>query len=358
MQKISCHKNNFDEKLLEVKQWNISDKEKTKIKEFFKDYEIGKITGRICSKMSLLRYLYFLKVGIENFKEENLKGTEDFLNRLLKDKIYYKTITKEGEETKHLYPIRSKREILQVLARYLDWKKEGNNYTKILKIKFTNKKPDIETLNEEEVNLLFEKADNIQRKFLIAVLNSSGMRAEEFHNVRYSDIVIPKGDEKFIKITIRNQFSKTKGRTISLYEKNVLKVVKDYLNYRIAEGIKPEEPVFKISYNTSRKWLKHHGKKILDRNVYYHLFRHTSATRLSSKMNRQQLCIYFGWDFSSHMPDIYIKRAGVNMEDVTNHFSNTRMEDLEERFRLKDEELQEIKLLYDKVIKHLGIEIK
>ena len=89
MEKIHCHNNNFEEKLKEVSSWNITHKQAKKIQQFFNDYSIGKITGKRGSSPegNLLRNLYFLKVGLENLKSETLKGVEQFLEDLLKDKI-------------------------------------------------------------------------------------------------------------------------------------------------------------------------------------------------------------------------------------------------------------------------------
>ncbi len=73
------------------------------------------------------------------------------------------------------------------------------------------------------------------------------------------------------------------------------------------------------------------GRKALGRNVYPHLFRHSAATYLSSKMNRQQLCIYFGWAFSSNMPDKYIQREGVHMADVDLKQKSSNYDELENK---------------------------
>jgi len=326
MDKVECHNNNFCEKLLEVDKWKTTEQEK--IKKFLKDYELGKITERTSTQGNLLRVLYDLKIALEHLKGFTKKDIEKFLEDLLKDNI----ITKD----KKPYALKRKRAILFVLSKYLEWKYPSKDYFKLLKIKIKIKRNDFETLTEEEASKLFNEADTIQRKYFIAVMNSGGFRAEEFHNIRFSDIELPKDKKMFVKITIRNQFSKTQGRTIRLYNKKVLPIVKKYLAQRKAEGLKPEEPVYKITYNTNRKWLKKFGLRVLDKNIHYHLFRHTSATRLSSKMNRQQMCIYFGWKFSSPMPDIYIQRAGVNMLEVDKQFEKSEYEN-------QQEEIEELK---------------
>jgi len=362
MEKVFCHSQDLDGKLKDIKRWNISDQDKNKVPMFFRDYELGKITGRRGTNPegTMLRYLYFLKVGLENIKGENKADVEEFLEGLLKDKV--KTFDKKTREySGEPYAARSKRDILKILERYLSWKNpsKATLLKGLLNIRIASKRSDTETLVEEEIKKLLEGTEASDKRFFLSVLGSGGLRAEEFHNLRYSDFELPKGKEIFVKLTIRNLFSKTKGRTITLYDKWVLPAAKKYLAERLQEGIKPDEVVFRTTYYGNRNWLSDYGKKILDKAINYHLFRHTAATRLASKMNRQQLCIYFGWAFSSPMPDRYIERAGVNMVDVESKFTLTeyeKQEKLIEQWKtgLEDELEKRRRLdpILNKLIKH------
>ena len=70
------------------------------------------------------------------------------------------------------------------------------------------------------------------------------------------------------------------------------------------------------------------AKKTLNKNVNPHMLRKSSATYYADKLNRQQLCIRYGWKFSSEMPDVYISRAGVDEEKLKEVFVKTDMEDI------------------------------
>ena len=361
MDKVNCHSQDLDSKLKEIDSWNISKEDKKGIKDFFRDYELGKITGRRGSNPqgSLLRFLYFLKVALENLEGSSEKQVEDFLEKLLKDK--FKTYnSKTKEYSGNSYALKSKKEILKTLERYLSWKNPSKKavYKSVLDIKFSIKKNDFETLKEDDLKKLVEGTDNPDKKFFLAVIGSGGLRAEEFHNLRYSDFELPKGKDMFVKVRIKNQFSKTKGRTISLYDKFVLPIVSKYLSLKTEQGIKPEEVLFKTTYYGNRNWLQDYSKKILGKNVNYHLFRHTSATRLSSKLNRQQLCIYFGWSFSSPMADLYIERAGVNMEDVESKFEKIEFEKQQEELNLLKEDFDNREKEYAGMFAHLKKEVE
>jgi hypothetical protein len=167
-----------------------------------------------------------------------------------------------------------------------------------------------------------------EQRFLIAVLFDSGARAEEFHNIRFEDIQLPTGSETFVKLTLKEEYSKTKGRVISLYWRYSLDAVREFLNERIRQGIKPSDQVFLRSYSGGRQYLQRLGKDILNRNVHYHLFRHSSATHYADKLNRQQLCYRYGWRFSSPMPDRYINRKGIQHMELDKKFESTKVEDL------------------------------
>lgn len=202
---------------------------------------------------------------------------------------------------------------------------------------------------EAEIERLYKHCRNARQRFLIAVLFDSGARAEEFHNIRFEDIYLPKGKENFVKIAFKQEYSKTLGRTIALYWKYSLEAVKDYLAERVAEGLKPTDPVFRSDYVSTRKLLQRLGELALGRPVHYHLFRHSSSTYYATKLNRQELCYRYGWKFSSDMPDIYISRAGMESKNLDEKFTRTELSTLkddlvkvEQAAKIKDDRIKQL----------------
>jgi len=66
-------------------------------------------------------------------------------------------------------------------------------------------------------------------------------------------------------------------------------------------------------------------------------------------LNRQQLCIRYGWAFSSGMPDVYIARAGVDTQELDVKFASTEIEKfkttlarVEQDARIKDERIKHL----------------
>lgn len=334
MEKILTHVRNSEKRIADISQWNVSDKDKKELKDFLKAYERGEITGRVGTNISatIERTLEYLKPcfifinqkkTISNLKKEDKTLIQDFVDALLKDKIKSK---KEKP-----YSLKVKKFMLKTFIHYLKWKFPEEHFplTKVLSIKIHSKLPEPDFLTIQEMEKLFKACSKNSQRFLIAVLFSSGARAEEFYNIRYSDITFPKENETFIKLRIRNDTSKTKGRTISLYWNHCLESVREYIEERLNEGMKPENPVFNVSYNTARDWLYNLGKSVLGKNVHHHLFRSSCATWMSDKLqNKAEYCYFFGWTFSSPMPDIYISRKGINLNPIDEKFKATEIEEI------------------------------
>lgn len=213
--------------------------------------------------------------------------------------------------------------------------------------KCISKTPDY--LKEAEIERLYKHCRDARQKFLIAVLFDSGARAEEFHNLRFEDVHLPAGQENFLRITLKQDYSKTLSRTIALYWRHSLEAVQDYLAERIAQGIRPTDPVFKGDYTATRKFLQRLGHAALKRPIHYHLFRHSSTTFYAAKLNRQELCYRYGWKFSSDMPDIYISRAGMETKVLDEKFKQTELGSLKDELaqlqqaaKIKDDRIRQL----------------
>jgi hypothetical protein len=210
-----------------------------------------------------------------------------------------------------------------------------------------HKTPDY--LTEAEVETLLKACNSAEQRFLVAVLFDSGARAEEFINIRLEDVRLPEGNEDFVKLTLKQEYSKTLGRTISLYWRQSLDAVRDYLKHRTTEGIKPGDPLYPKNYDTMRFFLARLGRRVLRKHVHPHLFRHSSATYYATKLNRQELCYRYGWRFSSNMPDIYISRAGMENKDLDVKFTNMELGSvkddltrLQQQNKIKDERIESL----------------
>ena len=333
--KISLHEYDIDAEIAKIKNWKIPASEKKNLVTFIREFVSGRVTGRKPNMATARNILVMLRTSLETLNKESSQLTqndiETYSDDLAQDKIK-KNIQGKHKKGDKPYKEPVKLRIKYSLAVYLKWllKEKAASFVQVLKIKPQIKKPSVDFLSEEEVKKLLNACKSDEERFLIGILFDSGLRAEEFYNIRKEDIEPPK-DSGYYRVHIKTEYSKTQGRTISLTWYQSYDLVKNYLQQRTAEGIRIGEPIFNMKYRTAREFLYRLGQRVLGRRLYFHLFRHSSATYYASKINRQQLCIRYGWAFSSDMPDTYISRSGVDMKDVEEKFEGI------ERVKLKTE---------------------
>jgi integrase len=337
--KIDVHKNHLIErKFNAIPSWKVPDSTKKEMSLFINKARLGQVNeGRRLSDRTISKYLTLLKHCLELINKQTSKITKNDIEN------FDKKLTNEN--------LKSIVDYRRALLVFLKWK-IGETKAKTLAgwLDTRDKKKTPDYLSEQEIEKLFKNCKNPSERFLIAVLFDTGARAEEFLNIRYEDIQLPEGNSNFVKIALKEEYSKTKGRTISLYWKYSLNSVKDYLDERVQEGIKSNEPVFNKNYDAMRMFLFRLGKKILKKDIHPHLFRHSSATYYAARLNRQELCYRYGWAFSSNMPDVYISRAGMESKELDEKFKATEIEVIQKEMeKLKFESNKEIEQQKDKI---------
>lgn len=333
--KYFCHDNDFEGKISGITKWKTK---APKIEKFLRAYQNGDITKEISSNGNLIKILYDLKIVVENLKGISPGDFEIFKNDLLADKILSFNKHKKKYNGPP-YKLKRKKSLLHVASEYGQFanKKQSEKIRAALDVKIKIKNSDSENLTEEEYEKLRDNAGPTELKTKIEILYWLGPRAEEMHNVRISDVELPTGKKQFVRVRFRDEYSKTAGRTLEMFGKKSLEIMKAQLAKRKIENAGPEDLLFKTTYRATQKQIYNLSRKILIRGIHAHLFRHAAATRLASQLNRQQLCIWFGWRFSSPMPDRYIKRNGVDMNDIVEKFEKANVEELEKNiFELKE----------------------
>jgi integrase/recombinase XerD len=338
--KIDIHKNHLiKRKINAVPSWKVPDSTKKEIKLFIEKARIGQVnSGRKLSERTISKYLTLLKHSLEIINKQTSKLTKKDIE------VFDKKLTNEN--------LKSAVDYRRALLVFLKWKLKETKTKNIagwLDTRDKKKTPDY--LTEQEIIKLYKNCKNPSERFLIAVLFDSGARIEEFLNIRFEDIQLPDKNNNFAKITLKEEYSKTCGRNISLYWKYSLNSIRDFLELRQEEGIKFNESIYNKTYDAVRMFLLRLGKKVLNKKVYPHLFRHSSATYYAPKLNRQELCYRYGWKFNSDMPDVYISRAGMENKQLDEKFNATELEELQKQFeKYKFENGREIEHLQKIVI--------
>ena len=341
-EKILLHNRGLESRKEGILSWKVPSSVKKSLNRFLEELELGQVNkGVKVGESRQTKYLDLLKIPLEYFNKETksitLKDMESFEKGLSSGKI--KSVLKNQP-----YAHSTQVDIRKSIKIFLRWdlgEVKALKLTDWLDTRYKEKTPDF--LSEQELSKLYKACRTPEQRFLIAVLFDSGARAEEFHNIRYEDVHLPEGKDNFAKITLKEEYSKTKGRTISLYWKHSLEAIQEYLRERIEQGVKPKDPIFTLNYDAARRFLHRLGNSILNKSIHYHLFRHSSATYYATKINRQQLCYRYGWKFSSDMPDVYISRSGMENKEIDDRFTSTEIGALQEKVA-KLEQLLKISL--------------
>ena len=272
--------------------------------------------------------LYFKK-SLEKIEQKEM---EEFILNLENDKI----LTNKGK----LYAPATKVDCKVSLRKFYKWL-FGNNefYPPLVSWIDTSLKPkELSTLTREEIERLAD-ACPVRDKAIIKILFDSGARIEEFLNIKLMNIT--KIDDYY---QVRIEHSKTKPRTISLplcskELKNWLEIHPDKENpEQYLWAIKNNGKVEPLTYDAVRMMLNRIGKRILNKRVYPHLLRHSSATYYCNRLNPYQLCYRYGWTMASKQPARYIDREGIQEKETVKIIKSDEIGKVrEENLKLKEE---------------------
>jgi integrase len=347
-ERIHIHHCNLDNRKQQIGQWKIPESTKRELLEFLEQLELGKVNrGKKISANRQLKYLNTLKVPLEFLNKPTARLTVADLERFERELSSGRLISPMRHRT---YRHSTQVDMRKLLRIFLRWRLGDAKALPLTSWFDTRNQPKTpEFLSELDIEKLYKACGKPEHRFLISVLFDSGARAQEFHNIRMEDVFLPEGCDNFVRIALKTEYSKTLGRTIALYWKNSVESIRDYVLLRRQMGAKSEDPVFNVSYVAAKQFLRRLGQRVLQRNIYYHLFRHSSATYYAVKLNRQELCYRYGWKFSSPMPDIYISRAGMESKALDEKFTQTELSavkselvEIEQASRIKDERLRQM----------------
>ncbi len=349
-EKISIHPFKLENRKKLFKE-RVSKKNYDLVMNHLRLLKAGEITGKPIGKARERILIDLLSIFLKHYKKDISKINKNdlmvFKEGLLNDDILKNNGTPYSSDVKE--------DITGILARLIECSfpekvsaLKGTHlpFRKWFIIKAKKKTPEI--LTEEEVIKLLNTSKTIEGKFLISALFSLGCRIEEFLNLRFEDIEEPTQNFPYYRFDFKEEYSKTEGRKIGSYWKDSTELTSKYL--ASCENKEPKAQIFPKQYDAVRMFLSRLGKKILHKKVNPHLFRKSSATYYADKLNRQELCLRYGWKFSSSMPDIYISRAGLDEGAIKERIIKTDLSEIQQENKelktkqvLMNENLEKIK---------------
>jgi integrase len=242
----------------------------------------------------------------------------------------------------------TKNEVKKVLKRFLretydDWSAKFKQLKDIRgQAEVNQDKINADTiLTSNEIESLIRGADSLKYKAMIITFYETGSRPEELINTKWKDIDLDKG-------SIKLKSSKTGNVRINPIQNSIIHL-KQYKEQYPYTNISPDDWVFPSPQDRTKHqtitasgiYFKSLGKRILKRDIFLYLIRHTRATELQKVLPAK---IYE--KFMDHSIETATRYSHLNKEDVRDSmFKNVYKvnEILPEQKHILEKELEEIK---------------
>jgi site-specific recombinase XerD len=259
-------------------------------------------------KPRVLKYLYHLQFLATWLRKPFRSATKDDAVTLVAE-IERKDLS---DWSKHDYKM--------ALKKFFKWLRNSEDYleeVKWLKIKVVRSRLP-EVLTNQEVTSMAEAADNPRDRALVLTLFESGCRIGELLPLKIKDVQFDKYGAVLLVY----------GKTGSI-RKRIISSAPALANWLNVHPFKNEKEAFVwivmgskhhyglVGYNSVRMILNKLAKRTgIQKRIYPHLFRHSSATELSNYLTESQLKEHFGWGQRSKMASIYVHLSGRNVDDA------------------------------------------
>jgi len=266
------------------------------------------------SRLRVVKCAYCLRFLARWLKKPFEEATKDELVNLV------------GELENKPYAEYTKYDFKVVLKMFYKWLKGGDEEfpveIKWLKPRLKNtvhKLPE-ELLSEEDVLKIVQAATNLRDKALVLTLYESGCRIGELLSLKVKNVQF---DQYGAILRVTGKTGDRRVRVIT--SAPALAVWLE--NYSAAKN--PDAPLWPpLATNQSHKTQAAEYPSIyvlvqrlarkagIRKNVFPHLFRHSRATFLASKLTEAQMKEYFGWTQSSEMAATYVHLSGRDVDNA------------------------------------------
>ncbi|MGH7133355.1 MAG: hypothetical protein ACREJO_15590 [Phycisphaerales bacterium] len=191
--------------------------------------------------------------------------------------------------------------------------------------------PELRVFDLDTANRLAQQIGVPQGQALVMGLFDGGFRAGEFFNIRLSDIRFAPDTDGTLTCFVRVRVSKTKPRTISL--PIATEAIRFWIERHPAGGplltdgtIQAKDPSATLctwSYAYCRRLLREAGRDEIGERLYFHRFRHASATFYARHLTEYQMCARYGWTMGSRAVRRYVEASGILAEDTASIMRRT-----------------------------------
>lgn len=237
------------------------------------------------------------------------------------------------------YAEHSKYDFKIVLKQFYKWLKDNDEHfppeIAWLKPKLKNGKFKLpeELLTPQEVERMAEETTNSRDRALILVLYESGCRIGELLSLRLKNL---RFDQHGVLLRVTGKTGDRRVRVIASSQ-----ALTQWLQEH-PDRKNPEAPLWPprsdqyqpvaCCHQTIYRLIRRLGKKAkIHKKVYPHLFRHSRATALASKLTDSQMKEFFGWTQSSKMASVYIHLSGRDVDKALLRIYGIEQDESEEK---------------------------
>ena len=268
---------------------------KDTIKKFVNDLRIRENI----SEIRRINYIQRLRKIASWIPDSFLEPTEESMNEVLRQ-LYDNDYT---DWTRNTFVV--------MLKKFYRWKlKELPAFIKDMKVRIKENGKEVDDLlTSQEVTALIENSKNARDKALLSVLYDSGCRIGELINMRIKDL----GFDEFgalLRVTGKTGFRQVRivGNSIAylrawLDNHPLRNDVNAFLFCNLSDSILGRHLTYADVYSIIRHAAKRAGIK---KRIHPHLFRHTRATILASKVAEAPLEAQMGWVHGSRQTRTYV----------------------------------------------------
>lgn len=276
------------------------------------------------------RYLYDLLRLAKVIRKDLNKATREDLLKIVAD-------IEKGSwscHTKHTFKV-----TLKKFYRWIEGIDERGVYPKKVRwiktgVKTSNQMLPGDLLTVEDIENMISSAQKPRDRALVSVLYESGCRIGEIGKLRFKEISF---DDYGAKLTVSG---KTGSRVVRIV--NSAPYLREWMN-KHPENKKPDSYIWinaytheMLSYTRMVELLKRMGRNAgINKRIYPHLFRHSRATYLASRLTEAQMKSYLGWTQGSKMAGVYVHMSGRDTENAILAISGVEIEKDKEDKRLQ-----------------------
>jgi integrase/recombinase XerD len=292
---VTPYKDTLGDELRRLENEPFNGEIKATIKKFVNDLKIKENI----SEIRRINYVQRLRKIASWIPDSFLDPTEESMDEVLKQ-LYDNDYT---DWTRNTFVV--------MLKKFYRWKlKELPDFIKDMKVRIKeNGKEANDLLTSQDVMALIENSKNARDRALFSVLYDSGCRIGELINMRIKDL----GFDEFgalLRVTGKTGFRQVRivGNSIAylrawLDNHPLRNDVNAFLFCNLSDNILGRSLTYADVYSIIRHTTKRAGIK---KRIHPHLFRHTRATILASKVTEAPLESQMGWVHGSRQTRTYV----------------------------------------------------